>query len=167
MDVGPGNDSLGQYVELFPLITSVIDWDVGNGDAQYLNGVADGKFDFLYSSHCLEHLVDPEIALVNWVKVVRSGGYIIVSVPDEDLYEQGQWPSTFNSDHKHTFTICKSSSWSPVSVNVVDLLMAVDDLAHALSITTIDSAYRHSLYRTDQTHSPLTESSIEFILRRL
>jgi hypothetical protein len=27
-----------------------------------------------------------------------------VLVPDYELYEQGVWPSTFNSDHRHQFT---------------------------------------------------------------
>ena len=39
-------------------------------------------------------------------------------VPDEDLYEQGQFPSTYNVDHKWTFTILKTTSWSPCSLNL-------------------------------------------------
>src|SRR5260221_7032838 len=42
------------------------------------------------------------------------------------LYEQGVFPSRFNGDHKSTFTISKASSWSPVSVNVLDLVTETD-----------------------------------------
>ena len=42
-------------------------------------------------------------------------------VPDEDLYEQGVFPSRFNDDHKATFTISKSRSWSAKSINVLEL----------------------------------------------
>jgi hypothetical protein len=43
---------------------------------------------------------DPEAALRQWWALVRPGGYLVVVVPHEDLYEQGMWPSAFNSDHK-------------------------------------------------------------------
>jgi len=39
-------------------------------------------------------------------------------VPDEDLYEQGVFPSTF----KWTFTIGKAQSWCPKSINLIELL---------------------------------------------
>lgn len=47
-------------------------------------------------------------------------------VPDEDLYEQGHFPSIFNSDHKSTFSISKSHTWSPRSFNMYDLAIAND-----------------------------------------
>jgi SAM-dependent methyltransferase len=166
LDIGAGSDSLAQYEELFPLIHSVTDFDKDDGDAQALDGIADDAYDFVYSSHCLEHVAEPVYALKDWIRVTRPGGYLVISVPDEDLYEQGAWPSTFNSDHKHSFTICKSTSWSPASINVVDLLKAVSDLAQPISICTVDHAYRRELPRCDQTRTPLTEASIEFILRK-
>src|SRR6185312_3014562 len=58
---------------------------------------------------------------------IKRGGHLVISVPDEDLYEQGVWPSTFNTDHKITFTLSKKTSWSPVSVNVFSLLSQFSD----------------------------------------
>ena len=46
---------------------------------------------------------------------------MIVIVPDEDLYEQGVFPSRFNDDHKATFTLSKRQSWSPRSHNMLEL----------------------------------------------
>jgi SAM-dependent methyltransferase len=92
IDVGGGPDSLALFGEMFPLIRRVFIYDQQQGDAQFLANVADNAFDFLYSSHCLEHVRDPEEALGNWIRVVRPGGHLVISVPDEDLYEQGQWP---------------------------------------------------------------------------
>ena len=43
-------------------------------------------------------------------------------VPDEDLYEQGTFPSSFNRDHKWTFTIFQEISWSSRSINILDLV---------------------------------------------
>jgi SAM-dependent methyltransferase len=167
IDVGGGYDSLALFVELFPLIRNVAIYDSPQGDAQKLANVDDGSFDFLFSSHCLEHVRDATEALMNWIRVVRRGGHLIISVPDEDLYEQGVWPSTFNSDHKITFTICKKSSWSPASVNLLDLIAKFCDQVKPLSIATIDHAYRYRLPRFDQTGTPLSECAIEFILKKL
>ncbi|HEY7232003.1 MAG TPA: class I SAM-dependent methyltransferase [Pseudolabrys sp.] len=167
IDVGGGDDSLHQFVELFPLIENVFVYDKAQGDAQKLDNVDDAAFDFLFSSHCLEHVYDPVEAMSNWLRVVRSGGHLVICVPDEDLYEQGVWPSTFNADHKTSFTLCKATSWSPVSVNVFDLVAKFCHLARPLSVATIDHAYRYNLPRFDQTSTPLCESAIEIILKKL
>src|SRR5262245_35525640 len=66
IDVGAGGDGLGRYAELFPLITSVTDWDIKDGDARNLAGIVSERFDFLFSSHCLEHISDPAEALFHW-----------------------------------------------------------------------------------------------------
>ena len=52
---------------------------------------ANRPFDFVFSSHCLEHMQDPVKcpSLRDWWQLVRPGGVLIVIVPDEDLYEQG------------------------------------------------------------------------------
>lgn len=167
LDVGSGRDGLGRWATLFPRIRSVTEFDLPQGDAQYLRGIPDDRYDFLHSSHCLEHLPDPLIGLRNWLRVVRPGGYVVVIVPDEDLYEQGVWPSTFNPDHKRTFTIHKTRSWSPVSINVTDLAGAVSEegelvrleLLHATQLPVVDR-------RVDQTLTAVAESAIEFVMRK-
>jgi SAM-dependent methyltransferase len=166
LDVGSGRDPLRRYARLFPLVRSVTDFDLPDGDAQLLAQYPDDRFDFVHSSHCLEHLRDPVDGLRNWVRVVRPGGYVVVLVPDEDLYEQGVWPSTFNPDHKHTFTLCKPRSWSPVSVNVVDLLRAVADAAEAVKAEVLHQTFVPGVGRTDQTATPVGECAIEFVLRK-
>ena len=168
LDVGGGQDSLACYAELFPLIRNIFVYDSTHGDAQTLRNIPENSFDFLYSSHCLEHLRDPYEALGNWLRVVKPGGYLIINVPDEDLYEQGQWPSRYNSDHKLTFTLFKLRSWSPVSVNVMELVARVADRASPLALHLIDLGYRYSLLNqnVDQTRKPIAESAIEIILRK-
>jgi SAM-dependent methyltransferase len=167
LDVGGGQDSLALFMELFPMIRNVVIYDAPQGDAQKLENVDDGSFDFLFSSHCLEHMRDPVESLHNWIRVVRPGGHLVISVPDEDLYEQKVWPSTFNTDHKMTFTLCKKTSWSPVSVNVFNLLAHFCDKVKPISVITTDHAYRYGFPRFDHTRTPLTESAIEFVLKKL
>lgn len=91
-------------------------------DAESLPHVPDAAYDWVYSSHCLEHLRHPLRALKEWWRILRPGGWLIVVVPDEDLYEQGLWPSRFNVDHKWTFAIGKTMSWSSMSLNLDDLV---------------------------------------------
>jgi hypothetical protein len=87
-------------------------------------------------------------------------------VPDEDLYEQGIWPSEFNVDHKHTFTICKARSWSPVSINLTDLLASVADSAAALRIEQLHLTFMANQPRMDQTLNPVSECAIEIVLQK-
>ncbi len=167
IDVGAGDDPLGQYRTLFPFMVDCRAWDKQDGDAQRLDGVKDASFDFLHSSHCLEHLIDPAMALYRWCKVVKRGGHIVVLVPDEDLYEQHVWPSRWNGDHKHTFTLCRRRSWSPVSINVFDLIASVGDLAEPVRAETLETTWRTDRPGQDQTADSPAESAIEFVLRRL
>jgi SAM-dependent methyltransferase len=167
VDVGGGSDSLGEFIELFPMATSIINYDQMQGDAQLMTDVPDCTFDFLYSSHCLEHLDDPVVALFNWVRVVKPGGHLIVSVPDEDLYEQGHWPSLYNGEHKTSWTILKSESWSTGSTNVVDLLRYVSDRTVPIKIELIDHGYRYSRKDDHQTLYAMVEAAIEFVIRRV
>lgn len=165
IDIGGGPDPLGSYVELFPLMQSCKRWDVEDGDAQMMEGVADESFDFVHSSHCLEHVVDPRIALDNWLRILKVGGHLICLIPDEDMYEQGVWPSTYNADHKHTFTPYKWNSWSPVSVNVFDLLRR--QTISVESVRRLTATHRTTKDRFDQTMTPIGESAIEFVVRKI
>lgn len=166
VDVGGGPDPLALYAEFFPLMRSLRIWDLHDGDAQFMEGAPDGAFDFLTSSHCLEHLHDPAEGLANWFRVVRPGGYLVILVPDEDLFEQGQFPSTFNRDHKHTFTIHKSASWSERSINVLDLVRGLGPAARLEKVELLTSTYRFDLPRLDQTLTPVGEAAIEFVIRK-
>lgn len=166
VDIGGKPDPLVLYQEFFPALTSVKTWDWEDGDAQVMAGVADGHFDFVHSSHCLEHLVDVEQGLKAWLRIVKDGGHLVITVPDEDLYEQGQFPSTFNRDHKWTFTIMKPASWSERSINVVDLVRSLGPQAELVRMEQLSSTYRFDLPRYDQTLTPVGECGIEFVIRK-
>jgi SAM-dependent methyltransferase len=166
IDIGGRPDPLSLYVELFPLMEAVRVWDLEDGDAEKMPGVPDGSVDFVHSSHCLEHLDDPAAALARWLDLLRPGGHLIVTVPDEDLYEQGRFPSSWNQDHAWTFTIHKTSTWSDRSINVLDLLRTLGEEASPERIQLLSDTYRFSLPRYDQTLTPVAECGIEFIVRK-
>lgn len=166
LDIGGKPDPLSLYEGLFCQLESSRTWDWEDGDAQYLASVGDGEFDFVHSSHCLEHLVDPREGLRNWLRVVRDGGYLVITVPDEDLYEQGIFPSTFNRDHKWTFTIYKSQSWSDRSLNLLDMVRELGPDAEVVKIEQLSATYRFDLPRFDQTLTPVAECGIELVIRK-
>lgn len=98
IDIGAGNDPLR------PLNGTVRSWDKPEGDAQLMAGISDSHFDFVYSSHCLEHMREVPEALRNWTRILKPGGWLYVVVPDYVLYEKLTWPSRFNRDHKQSFS---------------------------------------------------------------
>ena len=166
LDIGGLPDPLSIYSELFCQMKDVRTWDWKDGDAQFLHTVDSEVYDFVHSSHCLEHLTDPFEGINNWFRVVKPGGYLIITLPDEDLYEQGEWPPTFNKDHKNTFTIYKTNSWSPCSINIMDLAKNLGKQAEIIKIELLNSNYRYTLPRYDQTITPVAECGIELVVRK-
>jgi SAM-dependent methyltransferase len=140
IDIGCGPD---------PLFPDIDRFDVEDGDANAITRYVRKQYDFVFSSHTLEHMVDPYAALKEWFALVKPGGHLIFLVPDEDLYEQGHFPSIFNPDHKSTFTISKTRSWSPRSVNVLDLVRSIP--AEVVSIALQDQRYDRNLQRHGST----------------
>jgi SAM-dependent methyltransferase len=142
IDIGCGPD---------PVTPNVCKFDVESGDANEITKYVQDEFDFVFSSHCLEHMRNPREAIQDWWKLVRPGGHLFFIVPDEDLYEQGVFPSRFNRDHKATFTISKMKSWSPVSINVLDLVHLLPG-AQLVNLVLQDVGYD----RRQLKHGPLS-----------
>ena len=112
LDIGAGPD---------PVVEGCTVFDVEDGDANNIGAHFNKEtFDTVYSSHCLEHMHDARQCLLDWWDLVKPGGFLITVVPHEDLYEQHIWPSVFNEDHKWTFRASGKTSWSPVSINIVE-----------------------------------------------
>jgi SAM-dependent methyltransferase len=135
IDIGCGLD---------PVTPNARRFDIEHGDANIVSQYVKEQFDFVYSSHCLEHMQDPRKTILDWWKLVKPRGYLFVVVPDEDLYEQGVFPSRFNDDHKATFTISKACSWSPKSINVLDLAYSLPG-GKLISLQLQDAGYDRSL----------------------
>ncbi len=112
MDIGHGGDILAKNCQ---------GWDIEDGDAQYLRGLEDETFEFVYSSHTLEHIIDPWIAIKNWWRVLKPGGYLILYLPDRDLYEKKKTlPSRWSDSHEHFFLL--ESDDPPDTIGVIPLI---------------------------------------------
>ena len=87
------------------------------------------------------------------------------TVPDEDLYEQGVFPSRFNNSHKWSFTIDKENSWNSKSINILDLLKSLNNYK-IIKIELVDTNYDYSKKDVDQTMQD-AEAIIEVIIKKL
>ena len=90
-------------------------------DATTMAKYADNTFDYVYSSHVIEHLSDPVTAVANWVRICKPGGYVIIYAPHRDYYEgKKQLPSDFNHEHKYYYLTERSEP--PCTFSMKDLI---------------------------------------------
>lgn len=52
-------------------------------NATDLSIIPDASYDFLLSSHCLEHIANPLKAVGEWLRILRHGAYVLIIVPDK------------------------------------------------------------------------------------
>jgi SAM-dependent methyltransferase len=73
VDIGAG---------LWPLPGATpIDVEAGPGVSNSLEKIAEGSLDFVFSSHCLEHIADWRPALRAWVGKLHKGGVVFLYLP--------------------------------------------------------------------------------------
>ena len=53
-------------------------------EATNLQGIGDESYDFLLSSHMIEHTANPIKALKEWLRVVKENGHLILVIPHKD-----------------------------------------------------------------------------------
>lgn len=63
-------------------------------DATDLSELPSEGYDFLLSSNCLEHVANPLKALIEWKRVIKPGGALILVLPNKES----------NFDHRRPFT---------------------------------------------------------------
>jgi SAM-dependent methyltransferase len=102
LDIGfKGDDPLAQPI--VPLAIGV-DVDYPGYDGKYLP-FADDSQDAVHSSHCLEHIRDYQSTLAEWYRVLKVGGFLVLTVPHQWLYERkATIPSRFNTGHQRFYT---------------------------------------------------------------
>jgi predicted SAM-dependent methyltransferase len=61
----------------------------------------DGQVDYIFSSHCLEHLPDWVAALDHWTDHIRPQGILFLYLPH---YSQEYWRPWNNRKHRHVLS---------------------------------------------------------------
>jgi SAM-dependent methyltransferase len=64
-------------------------------EATDLHQIKDKSYDFLLSSNCLEHIANPILALMEWKRVLKDGGSLVLALPNKKS----------NFDHKRPITL--------------------------------------------------------------
>ncbi len=153
LDIGYGGD---------PLVKGVRGFDWEHGDAQYIKSIKKSNYDFVYSSHVIEHMVDPAVAIKNWGAAVKPGGFLLLYLPHRDFYEKKTTlPSKWNDDHKHYFLL--EDDEEPVTIGIVPLIKKT--LVDFTIVYAKECSEGHTITDPD-VHSD-GEYSIEIVLQKL
>jgi SAM-dependent methyltransferase len=72
------------------------------GDGSKLPWFVKNSLDYVFSSHCLEHFLDPKVVLAEWSRVLKPGGYLVLLMPHKHRYPNVGTPGA-NLDHKHDY----------------------------------------------------------------
>lgn len=89
-----------------------------------------GPFDYIFSSHCLEHLANPVAAIEHWKLRLKNGAPLFLYLPHPDMtYWRPQW----NRNHLHM--------WRPEDVETLlidlgftDVIRSERDLAWSFAV---------------------------------
>lgn len=75
--------------------------DISFNDGYHALNLPEQNIDYIFSSHCLEH-IDNWVDVMNyWYNTLRVGGVLFLYLPD---YSQEYWRPWNNRKHKHIFS---------------------------------------------------------------
>ena len=82
-------------------LPNAIGIDRNLNNSYHADSLPDEQVDFIYSSHCLEHVDDWVTTLKYWISKLKKGGVLFLYLPD---FSQTYWRPWHNPKHKHCFT---------------------------------------------------------------
>lgn len=161
IDIGSGSCPLQ--------VLGIDTYDLPN-DAKFMQEVKNEAYDFVYSSHCLEDIDEPDVAIQNWWRILKTGGYLILSVPHRDLFERKRsLPSHGNKNHKHFFLIDRYEY--PCTIGLVPFITKNLSNQDIIYVKKCDDGYSCSI--VEQEAFPLGihviasgELSIEAVIKK-
>jgi len=98
--------------------------DISFNDGYHATNLPTQNVDYIFSSHCLEHLSDWVDVMNYWHSMLKPGGVLFVYLPD---YSQEYWRPWNNIKHKNIFTpkiitdYMEHKQYNPVFSSQVDL----------------------------------------------
>lgn len=97
------------------------------GDAMNLPA---GEFDYVFSSHCLEHLPNPVAALEHWRSRLKPGGVLCLYLPHPDMT---YWLPQHCRKHLHSWAP-RQMAYIVEDLGFVNVLRSERDLAWGFSV---------------------------------
>lgn len=158
VDIGAGDDPLvwpSCSVTSFDLPTTT-DYPADvRGDANFIDDFfKENSQDFVHGSQVAEHLHDPLDAIMRMIKIVKPGGWVILTVPDFDLYEKRVFPSKFNGDHKSTWSLWRQIPPNPRFPHICVPHLREALAPHLVEAALCDTNYDYMDVESDQTWLP-------------
>ncbi|HUV65523.1 MAG TPA: methyltransferase domain-containing protein [Sedimentisphaerales bacterium] len=86
LDLGAGDGKVCKEAIGIDIGGTAADIKLDLSEDRALGIFADGSFDYIFSSHCLEDFKCTEAILREWWRVIRPGGHLILYGPDRDYY---------------------------------------------------------------------------------
>jgi len=80
------------------MLPNAIGIDYVDGNGYHANNLPNMEVDFIFSSHCLEHVDNWVNTLDYWLSKIKSGGVLFLYLPD---YSQTYWRPWNNKKHNH------------------------------------------------------------------
>lgn len=172
IDICPADGDYLQYPN-----ANILHYTKPRESAMHMIVYSKNQFNFVYASHILSEMEYPDIALSNWIRICKPGGYIYVVVPESNYYLQGQWPCKWNKSHKWNFTLDNANNL-PNNIIVNSWIRQFSNVRFVSSFKNIqnwDSRIPHGEdnseypYRVDQTYEYNNNVilNIEFILQKI
>ena len=166
-------DYMGGYEDIMKpnLKNKTLQGKFGNAETCY--NLEDSTFDFVYSSHMLEHLEDPYTAFRHWIRICKPGGFIFVSVPHEIFYEKCVWPSKF-ADQNNLGFLNHYTSWTlewqsnlPASIHIpefINTFVESGEVTYILAKTEIHHFDFTKFYKDQTIKNAICQ--IDFIVQK-
>lgn len=98
--------------------------DLSFDDGYHANNLPEGEVDYIFSSHCLEHINDWVGTLNYWDTKIKNGGVIFLYLPD---YSQEYWRPWNNRKHfnilkpEYLMDYFKNKNYKKIFVSGIDL----------------------------------------------
>ena len=128
-------------------------------DACVLDKISSQSYDFVYSSHLLEHIEDHKAALKEWWRIIKPGGHLVLYLPHKDLYPQRKDDGEWKAFHK------KHEQEAGRALNELETRLLCNKFAHERKlkgITEIGKQFAGTPYgNADHKHDFCNEDIIE------
>lgn len=153
IDIGSNDDPISEQFDKW-------DYCLGDGDATYMEGVAENKYATVYASHIIEHLYFAIDGIRNWYRITAPGGHLIIIAPSRDLYEKKRTlPSLYNGDHKTMWNLDKCDP-----PNTFSLRDVVEQALEGETYQICECRVLDENWKPTQGHEPCHHSSGEYSL---
>lgn len=167
IDVTIEKDPLARMTAAFPLMRSCRTWDALTLDAQKMSSVLDSSYDFVHASHALAYMDDPQEALHNWWRILKPGGYLVLTVPDVDLCGYDIRPIALEKPQEWAFSLEGMDEERHGTIFILGLLLEIRDRLLLERLCRVSDFFNEGLPRDlDQSRLPSAECAIEIVLRK-